>query len=111
MTASTAKSTYTVDRETAAALEEVSRAWKVSQAEALRRAIQRARAEVAPVGGSRPLDALDALQASLALSPDAARAWERQVRAERRATGSEGKRPGRRSVRRPGAEGPQDVAQ
>ena len=88
MPASTAKSTYTVDRETAVALQEVSRAWKVSQSEALRRAIQRARAEVAPIRVTSPVEALDALQASLALSADAARAWERQSRVERRAAGS-----------------------
>lgn len=88
MPAPVATSTYTVDRRTAQELEQVSRAWDVSRSEAFRRAVQRAYAELPRSPTKTALDAFDELQASLELSPEAARAWERSVRAGRRAAGS-----------------------
>lgn len=78
------KATYSLDTETMRVLERVARRWGVSKSEALRRAI-RASASLAP----RPDDrtgALDELQAIMTLSPAAASAWARDVRAERRAS-------------------------
>ena len=56
---------------------------KLSKSEALRRAI-RAAATAEATGGRQHLDRLDRLQRALALSPAKAKAWVRDVRAERR---------------------------
>jgi hypothetical protein len=90
MASATVKSTYSLDLETVRTLERIARRWKVSRSEALRRAI-RAVAERDAEIGRDPLDALDALQRSLALTPATARGWTEAVRAERRATRRGGK--------------------
>ena len=85
MATPTIKSTYVMDVETMQALERISRRWKVSKSEALRRAI-RAALEQPP---SQPRDALRALyklQRSLKLTPARARDWARMALTERRAT-------------------------
>ncbi len=85
MATMTVRSTYALDVETVRALEEVARRWKVSKSEALRRAI-RAAARQGPGEAPDAVAALDALQQSLKLSPGTARAWDRRVRTERRAS-------------------------
>ena len=77
------KSTYCLDLETARLLDEMAREWEVSKSEALRRAI-RASADRSPPEKDTALEALDHLQASLHLSPEAAADWSRSVRLERR---------------------------
>jgi len=78
------KSTYSIDLQTASALENIARRWKVSKSEALRRAI-RAAAEKETLGDSDATQALDSLQRSLALKPAAAQRWKSRVGAERKA--------------------------
>lgn len=79
------KSTYSLDLETVAALDDLARRWGVSKSEVLRRTIRAAAAgEGGGVGG--PLGALDALQECAGLSRSRAGAWVRQVRTERAAT-------------------------
>lgn len=78
------KATYALDVATVEALERMAQRWAVSKSEALRRAI-RAAAAAETAGGRGSLDHLDRLQGALALSPARARAWVREVRAERRA--------------------------
>ena len=77
------KSTYAMDPETLAALEDVARRWGVTKSEALRRAI-RAAAQGGPAMQSERLGAWDHLQRRMALRADQAREWQRGVRAERR---------------------------
>ena len=77
------KSTYALDPETLAALEQVAKRWGVTKSEALRRAI-RAAAQGGTAMQSERLAALDELQRVMGLRPDAARAWQQRVRAERR---------------------------
>jgi hypothetical protein len=86
MARTSVKATYALDVESVRALEKMARRWEVSKSEALRRAIHAAAAAQARDGG-QGLDALDRLQRSLALTPARARAWVREVRVERRATG------------------------
>ncbi|MGH7646327.1 MAG: ribbon-helix-helix protein, CopG family [Gemmatimonadales bacterium] len=83
MARTTIKGTYALDAKTVRALEEMARRWNVSKSEALRRAIEAS----ARAGAAAPdaLAALDALQRSLALDAEAAAAWVRRVRSERRA--------------------------
>jgi len=90
MATATVKSTYSLDLETVRTLDRIARRWKVSRSEALRRAI-RALAERDEQIGRDPLDALDALQKSLALTPATARNWTEEVRTERRASRRGGK--------------------
>ncbi|MGH7894508.1 MAG: ribbon-helix-helix protein, CopG family [Candidatus Binatia bacterium] len=78
------KATYALDETTVQALEKMAQRWAVSKSEALRRAIRAAAAAEAP-GGRQHVDRLDRLQRALALSPASAKAWVREVRAERRA--------------------------
>jgi hypothetical protein len=85
MATPTLKSTFSLDLETAQTLEALSRRWRVSKSEALRRAIRGAAAAPA-AGADAAIRALEALQRSMALTPAAARAWERRVRTERRAS-------------------------
>jgi len=84
MATTTVKSTYSLDVDTVRQLEAMARRWKVSKSEALRRAI-RAAANLPAPDESGALEALERLQSSLALTEDAARRWEKQVRSERQA--------------------------
>lgn len=81
MATPTVKSTYSLDLETIRALERMAARWKVSKSEALRRAIRMAEHEAE----EDPLEALDRVQRSLALTPERTREWVRAVRTERRA--------------------------
>ncbi|MBM3815181.1 MAG: ribbon-helix-helix protein, CopG family [Acidimicrobiia bacterium] len=87
MAVTTIKSTYSLDVATVATLEEIARRWGVPKSEALRRAI-RAAAQNDPEITSDPLQAFSALQRSLGLSKSKANAWNRRIRAERRAADS-----------------------
>ena len=78
------KATYSLDEETVRVLDQVSRRWGVSKSEALRRAIL-ASAKLPRSDVSEKLAALDRLQASIGLTPAAADAWIKDIRAERRA--------------------------
>ncbi len=78
------RSTYSIDLQTASALENIARRWKVSKSEALRRAI-RAAAEKETLDNSDATKVLDTLQRSLGLNSTTARRWERRVGAERKA--------------------------
>jgi predicted transcriptional regulator len=84
MATATVKTTYSLDPETVRTLDRMARRWKVSRSEALRRAI-RAAAERDDEIERDPLAALDALQRSMALTPERAREWGDQIRAERTA--------------------------
>jgi len=77
------KATYSLDVETVRVLERAAARWGVSKSEALRRAI-RATASMA-TEPDRRLSLLDELQHAAHLTPAAAAAWTREVRAERRA--------------------------
>jgi len=77
------KSTYTLDPETVATLEELAGRWRVSKSEALRRTIRAAAAR--DLGENPPaIVALDRLQRSLELTRAKARRWATGARAERR---------------------------
>ena len=80
----TVKSTYSLDVETVRRLDELAKRWNTSKSGALRRAIQSA-AKQARSDHDEALDALDRLQALLALDRESARAWADEVRQERRA--------------------------
>jgi hypothetical protein len=79
------KSTYALDVETIRKLERVAARWRVSKSEVLRRAIDAVDREQAAAAPS-PLQALEELQKSLALSPSRTRKWSREVREERTRT-------------------------
>ena len=80
------KATYALDVESVRALDELARRLEVSKSEALRRAIHAAAAAQAP-DGRQGLEALDRLQRAIPLSSAKAKAWVREVRAERLAAG------------------------
>jgi predicted transcriptional regulator len=80
MASSAIRTTYALDEETVNKLAQLARRWNVSKSEALRKAIRAADAELP---GDDRLAALDALQASVKLSPKAAASWAHQVRDER----------------------------
>jgi hypothetical protein len=82
------KATYSLDLETVALLERVSRRWGVSKSEALRRAIRASASQ--PAGRAQATSVLDRLQKAAALDAAAATRWQRQVRAGRRAEGRQG---------------------
>jgi len=85
MATPTLKATFSLDLQSARTLEALAKRWRVSKSEALRRAIRGAAS--APTAGSHEaIRALEALQRAMALTPAAARAWERRVRVERRAS-------------------------
>ena len=86
MATTTVKSTYSLDVETARALENMARRWGVSKSEALRRAIRAARSGAADAEGPEALSALDALQRKLHLDRRATARWARRARDERRAS-------------------------
>jgi hypothetical protein len=77
----TIRSTCSLDAETAEMLDGLARRWKVSPSEAVRRLIHTASEWDRPEGDA--LEALDALQRSLELTPRMAEAWARSVRRER----------------------------
>ena len=83
----TIRSTYPLDVGSVRQLEAMARRWKVSESEALRRAI-RAAAERELEPGRDGVNALDRLQASLNLTKDQAARWERASARERRDSGS-----------------------
>ena len=85
MASTTIRSTYALDVETVRLLDRLARQWAVSKSEALRRAI-RAAAERG-MSGEREArrSAWRQLQADVGLTRGGAKAWERQVRDERRA--------------------------
>lgn len=78
------KATYSLDAETVRVLDQVSRRWRVSKSEALRRAIL-ASAKLPGEDVADKLAALDRAQKSLGLTAAAAEAWIKEIRAERRA--------------------------
>ena len=80
----TIKSTYSLDVETVRQLEELAKRWNTSKSGALRRAIRSAAKQVLS-DHNEALDALDRLQALLALDRESAQAWADEVRQERRA--------------------------
>lgn len=87
------KATYSLDTETVRLLDRVSRRWGVSKSEALRQAIRAsASLDAPPNADDARLAALDRLQKTAGLDSSAARAWERRVKAERRAAGSSARR-------------------
>ena len=73
-----------LDVETVRQLEALAKRWNTSKSGALRRAIQSA-AKQARSDHNEALDALDRLQALLALDRESARVWADEVRRERRA--------------------------
>ena len=89
MAITTVRSTYALDLETVELLERLARQWSVSKSEALRRAIRAAAERTAPAQRETRLAAWRELQKGLGLTAARARAWEREVSAERRA----GRRP------------------
>ncbi|MFI5257701.1 MAG: ribbon-helix-helix protein, CopG family [Gemmatimonadales bacterium] len=92
------KATYSLDVETAQALERLAEEWGMSKSETLRVLIReragasRAAPRVREASPAEKLAALDALQKSMALTPATAAKWMRDVRAEREGS----KRPKRR---------------
>ena len=79
------KATYTLDAHTMRVLERVAKRWGVSKSEALRRAIKAS--EDLPAEEDERVTALAELQSRAAVDAKSARAWVKQVRAERRARG------------------------
>ena len=80
MAASESRTTYALDEETVRRLAHLARRWNMSPSDALKQAIQAADSD------DKRIAALDALQASMKLSPEAAESWASQVRDERRRT-------------------------
>ena len=83
MAPKTQRSTYSLDTESACALEALAQLWKVSKSEALQRAIQVATRPPAIESGAAALAALDQLQASLSLRKVDLAKWERDLNAQR----------------------------
>jgi hypothetical protein len=83
MATHTVKTTYSLDVETVRTLEDLARRWNVSKSEALRRAIRTSSAQAPPVDVT-PIQALDRVQRSLALTPLGAARWAAAARAERK---------------------------
>ena len=73
----TIKSTYFLDADTVRALEGLARRWNVSKSEALQRAIRR-EVERQPARADTRLEALQALQESVAARGVDLDAWERR---------------------------------
>ena len=85
MATMTIKSTYSLDVGTVRTLEGLARRWNVSKSEALRRAI-RGEAERQPSRADARLQALRALQASVAARGVDLDGWERQTKEIRSAS-------------------------
>jgi len=79
------KSTYSLDAETVRTLESLARSWNVPKTEVLRRAI-RAAAKEESAGERSALESLRLLQASVKARGVDLKCWERDLRAERRAS-------------------------
>ncbi len=77
------KSTYSLDLESVRSLEALARHWKVSESEALRRALRIAAREAGP--GKTSTESLDRLQASLRERKVNLTQWAQDVNHERRA--------------------------
>ncbi|MGH9322788.1 MAG: ribbon-helix-helix protein, CopG family [Vicinamibacteria bacterium] len=85
MASPTVKTTYSLDLETVKALEALAKRWGVPKSEALRRVIRSA-SQRSSSEEPDAIRALNELQRSLALSLEDARRWEKETRAERRAS-------------------------
>ena len=85
MASVTVKSTYSLDVKTVRQLERLAKSWNTSKSAAIRRAIQTVAHQTLPRENTE-LDALDRLQHLLALGPEDAAAWEREMQRERRTT-------------------------
>ena len=85
MAITTIKSTYALDVESMRTLEKLAQRWNVSKSEVLRRAIRIAAIDGGG-GDGAAVGALDRLQASLRLRKVNLAQWERDLKAERRAT-------------------------
>ena len=85
MAITTIKSTYSLDVESVRTLERLAQRWNVPKSEVLRRAIRLAAAAGDP-GDDAALSALDRLQASLRARRVDLAQWERDSKAERRAS-------------------------
>jgi hypothetical protein len=73
-----------IDEDTAAALEELAKAWGMSRQEAARRAIAEAKASTVSVDGVQRIKAFRELQRRLHLTPEEAASWQDLVREGRR---------------------------
>jgi len=73
-----------LDAGTAELLEQLARAWGVSQEEAVKRAVTQAEAAPAPMKSSERLQAFKELQRRLQLTPEKAAGWQAAVRNARR---------------------------
>jgi hypothetical protein len=82
----TIRSTYALDPETVGSLDRLSRAWGVSKSEALRRIVNAASVIEEADATSDALAALGELQELLGLDEQKAKAWVREIRAEREAS-------------------------
>ncbi len=85
MAITTIKSTYSLDVESMRTLETLAQRWNVSKSEVLRRAIRIAAIDGIS-GDGAALGTLDRLQASLRARRVNLAQWERDLKAERRAT-------------------------
>ncbi len=79
------KATYSLDVETAAALERLAQRWKTTKSEALRRLISNGEGE-ADAAPAQKIAALKRLQQSIGLTKPVAARWIADVRAERQAS-------------------------
>ncbi|MDZ7754711.1 MAG: ribbon-helix-helix protein, CopG family [Gammaproteobacteria bacterium] len=86
MTASTIKSTYSLDPQTVRDLERLARRFGTSKSEVLRRAVQSLANRETQLE-SNGLQALDELQKSVSLTTGRAEDWAAQVRRERATIG------------------------
>jgi predicted transcriptional regulator len=81
----TPKTTCRLEPDAVEALDRLAKTWRVSRSDALRRAalvaLPPAEPEMSP---EAKIEALKQLQASMKLTPAAARRWIREIRAERR---------------------------
>ena len=73
-----------IDQDTAAAIEELAKAWGMSREEAIRKVIAEAKAVTANTEAIGGLDAFRELQRRLHLTPEAAASWQAILREGRR---------------------------
>ncbi len=83
----TIRTTFALDPETVAALDELAERWGVSKSEVVRRIVNTAAIIEEADAASNAIAALDELQARLGLTEEKAEAWIREIRAERQAGG------------------------
>ena len=86
MAVTTIKSTYSLDVESMRTLEKLAQRWNISKSAVLRRAIRIAATDGSPGDDGAARGALDRLQGSLRSRKVDLAQWERDVKAERRAT-------------------------